>query len=415
MRILILSKSGDALGIAHRMQLEGNQVKMYIQDARYRNAGQGLVERVPSWRPHVLHSDLVICDMVGFGKQQDTLEKFGKPVLMCNKFADMAELDRAKGMDLFNKMGVNTPETYTFNTPEEALDILDMWEDPGYVLKPFGNIDTGKTYVIENERDYEWALSTYKPEQKLIVQKIVNGIEVSTEGWYNGRQWIKPFNHTFEEKRFMPSNIGRNTGCMGNVVIPASEKSKLVQETVMRIEPWLKRINYRGCIDINCIVDSLNCYALEFTIRMGYDAIEALAEGMTEPLSDFLFEVALGIKKEMALKPGMFMAVRVSVPPWPMDEPDEDDKGRPIHGITSEALRHIFLTDAMLKDGEYQYAAGDGVVFKVTAQGATVKEAQSRINRSLTRTFVHDMQYRDDIGDRVKGDLAQLKDWGWIV
>lgn len=414
MRILILSKDGDALGIAHRMKLEGNEVKMFIQNTQYANAGKGLITRVSSWRPHVMQSDLILCDMVGFGKQQDTLEKFGKPILMCNKFADMAELDRGKGMELFYNFGIETPETYTFNSPEEALELLSLWEDPGFVIKPFGNLDTGKTYVIKNERDYEWALSTFEKGQKLLVQRIVDGIEISTEGWYNGRAWIKPFNHTFEEKRFMPGDIGRNTGCMGNVVIPASENSKLVQETIMRVEPWLKKINYRGCVDINTIVNATHAYALEFTIRLGYDAIEALTEGLLEPLGDFLFEVALGIKKEMKLKPGVFMAVRVSVPPWPMDEPEKEDAGRPINGISKEALKHIFLTDAMLKDGEYQYAAGDGVVFKVTAQGTNVKEASKRIERSLLRTHVHDMQYRTDIGTRVKGDVAQLKEWGWV-
>jgi len=409
-----MSKSGDALGIAHRMVLEGNQVKMFIEDTRYADAGKGLVERVAAWRPHVLKSDLVMCDMVGFGRYEETLEKFGKPVLMCNKFADMAELDRGKGMELFDKFGIETPETFIFNTPKEALDLLAVWEDPGFVIKPFGNIDTGKTYVIENQRDYEWALSTYKDNQKLLVQRTVEGIEISTEGWYNGREWIKPFNHTFEEKRFMSGGVGRNTGCMGNVVIPASSDSKLVQETIMLIEPWLKKINYRGCVDINTIVNATNAYALEFTIRIGYDAIEALAEGLMEPLGDFLFEVALGIKKSMELKPGVFMAVRVSVPPWPMNEPGKDDAGRPIHGINEQALKHLFLTDVKMENGEYVYAAGDGVVFKVTAQGSNVKEASNRINRSLEKVTVHDMQYRDDIGSRVKGDISQLKAWGWL-
>lgn len=415
MRILILSKTGDALGIAHRMVMEGNEVKMYIQDRKYARSGVGLVTRVASWRPHVLRSDLVICDMVGFGQYEKSLEKFGKPVLMCNKFADMAELDRGKGLDLFRKHGIEVPETMEFTSPKEALDAIEeLWEDPGYVLKPFGNIDTGKTYVVRNLEDAEWALTTYKDEQELLVQKIVEGVEVSTEGWYNGREWIG-FNHTFEEKNLFPGGVGRNTGCMGNVVIPASDSSRLVRETVIKLEPWLKKVRYRGPVDVNCIVTPLTAYALEPTLRLGYDAIEALTEGLTEPLGNFLFEVALGIRKEVPLRSGMFMAVRISVPPWPMAEPKEEDAGRPLHGISEEALRHVFLTDIMRdNNGNFVYAAGDGVVFKVTAYGKDVKETKSRVERSLEKTHMHDMQYRTDIGDRVRGDLAQLKEWGWV-
>ncbi|KKM60741.1 hypothetical protein LCGC14_1538710, partial [marine sediment metagenome] len=43
MKILILSKQGDGLGIAQRMQDEGHNVDIWIQDPRYKLSGKGIV------------------------------------------------------------------------------------------------------------------------------------------------------------------------------------------------------------------------------------------------------------------------------------------------------------------------------------------------------------------------------------
>ena len=72
---------------------------------------------------------------------------------------------------------------------------------------------------------------------------------------------------------------------MGNVVIP-THGNKLTDATIIKLAPFLKRISYRGPVDINTIVDEHRVYALEITARLGYDAIEALMEGLKEPVTD---------------------------------------------------------------------------------------------------------------------------------
>jgi len=414
MKILILSIDGDGLGIAHKLSQEDNEVKMYIQDPQYKKAGVGIITRVASWRPHIVWADLVICDMVGFGKYEETFRKLGKVVFSCNKFADSAELDRAKGIELFEKFGIDIPETYNFTSAKEAESIIDLWEDPGFVIKPSGNISTAKTYVCTNPAIYKWALTTIPEGTPLIVQKIVTGIEVSTEGWFNGRDWIQPFNHTFEEKRFMEGDKGPNTGCMGNVVI-TTHGNKLTDATIKRLTPFLKRIGYRGPMDINTIVTDDRLYALEITARLGYDAIEAIMEGLKEPVTDLFFETAIGVKKEMKVTADYMIAVRLSVPPWPHGEPDNESMGMPIIGINEHNLKHLYLTDAYRDEGEdYLYAAGDGAILKVTARGRDIREARSRVYRTINNLTIQDVQYRSDIGLRAEKDIKQLKDWGWL-
>lgn len=413
LKILFLSKEGDGLGIAHRLKTEGNDVEMFIQSKDFKLSGRGLVKQVSAWRPRIADADLIICDMVGFGRHEQLLRKTRAMIFGCSEMADLIELDRAKGMELFRKFNIDTPETYEFSSPEDAKQIAELWEPPGFVIKPNGNLDTGKTYVCRDKETYLWALSTLDSSTSMIVQKIIVGVEVSTEGWFNGRDWISPFNHTFEEKKFLVGDLGPNTGCMGNVVVKA-DGDKLVDETVKKLTPFMKAINYRGPIDINCIVNQDQLYGLEITARLGYDAIEALLEGLQESATDLFFETAAGIKKDMALSSDYMIAVRASVPPWPHGKPDDERVGMPILGLNEFNLKHVFLTDIYQEDDTYLYAGGDGVVLKATAHGLDIQTARNRVYRTLNNISIQDVQYRTDIGSRVMKDINLLKEWGWI-
>jgi phosphoribosylamine-glycine ligase len=210
------------------------------------------------------------------------------------------ELNRAKGMEMFERAGVTIPDTYEFDTPKAAAALTkhNGWGD-GWVVKPNGNISTAKTMTCRDERLWDRTLGKLSPECSGIVQRLVSGIEVSTEGWFNGTDFVTPFNHTFEDKRFLTGNLGVNTGCMGNIVLRA-DSDRLTAATVERVAPFLRMIGYRGPFDINCIVNESGAYALEATSRMGYDAVEALIEGLEEEAGTFLFDVASGTKKTMA-------------------------------------------------------------------------------------------------------------------
>jgi phosphoribosylamine--glycine ligase len=431
MRVLFVSKEGDGLGIAQRLALEGHNADVYVADDRFRLAGRGIVNRVSEWRPAARRADLIISDCVGLGRYERDVQSLGRPSIGFCAALDTIELDRRKGMELFERAGIKTPETYYFSNTAEALKLPSQhgWGD-GWVVKANGNISTAKTSVVKDEVLWPRAVRLLPPESSGIVQRIVSGVEVSTEGWFNGSSFVTPFNHTFEDKRFLAGDLGQNTGCMGNIVLRASDDSKLVRESILRTEPFLRMLGYRGPFDINTIVNESGAYALEVTSRMGYDAVEALAEGLDEPFGDFLFDIAMGTKKSMELTSDTMIAVRLSVPPWPMRRPDRDSGGESVLGIDEDTLVHLFLTDLEYKDGSYITAGGDGVLLKATAIGAVTPpkplnngkrsrpdytyEARRRVYRLLDKIKVSNKQYRTDIGARANGDIAQLKEWGWL-
>jgi phosphoribosylamine--glycine ligase len=426
MRILVMGKEGDGFGVAQRLAYEGHSVDVFCADKRFSRALRGIVNRVPSWPQAARRADLIICDCVGYGRYEDQIRELGRPFLGVNSLLDKIELDRLAGMEMFRRAGITIPETIPFANVAEAKSIPESseWRD-GWVVKPSGNISTSKTMVVKDQALWQHAVSQLPNPSSGILQRIIPGVEVSTEGWFNGMRFVRPFNHTFEEKRFLPGNLGCNTGCMGNVVLGVNS-NRLTKATVERVEDFLRMIGYRGPFDINTIVNETGAYALEATSRMGYDAVEALIEGLNEPAGEFFYDIAQGAKREMDLGEDPMIAVRMSIPPWPTRRPDSDSFGEPVMGLTDERLRHVFLTDVMKDGDEYVTAGGDGVLLKATATGAVERKsspkhnddytynARRRVYRTLDGISVSNKQYRNDIGSRVNADIAKLQSWGWM-
>lgn len=420
MKVLFISKSGDGLGVAHRIREEGHDVQVWIKEAAYANCGKGLVGRPASFRPHLASADLIICDMVGFGGLERLFKSYGKPVLSCNSLTDKLELDREAASILLEKLGVAQPPHESYNNIAEAKKALFQGDWKPVVLKPHGNKDTSMTTVCKEKELAEWVLSRFPASTPLTVQSFVKGVEVSTEGWWNGRDFIKPFNHTFEEKKFLQGNLGQNTGCMGNVVV-TSGSNRLTKETVEKLRPFLMKTTYRGPIDLNAIVTPEKAFVLEASCRMGYDAIEALLEGLREPVLDLLFETAAGTKKEMDITQDTMIAVRLSTPPYPMAKGGEKYAGEPILGVNRQNFKHLWFMDAYLTKEGFFTGGADGCILKATAHGRRntlksdlVGEARNRVYRTLDGLHVGSKQYRLDIGERVNGDWQKLKEWGWV-
>ena len=409
MKILILSTEGDGLGVADGLQKEGHEVVFWCRDQKHARDLKGIVSRTESWRPHVPSSDLIICDMVGYSHNLPTFQRYAKPVLSCNTIMDLLELDRVKAMKLAEALDIPTPTTYTFQNAREAKK--RPFKEEVYI-KPCGNKNPISTRRATCPAIYDYILSTLDPEEPVLLQEVVpEGVEVSTEGWFNGADWIHPFNHTFEEKKLM-SGGGVSTGCMGNVVVRA-EQDRLIQETLLKLTPFLRKASWKGPVDCNCILTKERPYLLEFTARMGYDAIEALMTGLREPIGTFLFEVATGVKKEMALTKDYMISVRLAAPPYPYTGKSAME-GQPLEGIVPENRKYIYLIGVMKQGDRLVTSGSDGIIAKVTATGRSVDEAQNRVYRTLSNIKGIDLFYRDDIGDRVPRDLRKLKEWGWL-
>lgn len=438
MLFLFISDYGKSISIADRIQREGNRCLFYINIEECRRAGNGIVEKHQcqellisdkEYNKKVLEKlldpkpDCVIVDMTGYGygKAADTIRKKGIPCIGTSEWADKLEKDRVFGIQVMKTMKIDQPKTYSFTDFDKAIKFVEDKNEP-FVYKPCGEVSTTTTYVAKGADDLIGMLEFYSKEQseEFELQEIKKGVEVSNEIWFNGTNVIN-INHTMEEKSLLPDGIGPKTGCMGSVVWEGSGESRLYKEGIAKMIPLLRKVKYVGCMDLNTIVDKEKIYGLEFTPRFGYDALFVFLEMYGGRLSNLFHGVSSGKLNSIKFRSPLGIGVDLSVPPNPMTNVKSDIyKDIPIIGLTPELLKHTWLSDVYKKDGKYVVAGNGGDVMCVTARGenmdsySPLRDATRRVYRTISNITVPDMMYRKDIGQRVEGDKAKLKAWGWL-
>ena len=433
---LIISKGGDSLSIAQRIESEGHKVNFYVNDEDKRAVGEGiiskskvtevLVSKEGTVNNSVLQKllkpepDCIIMDMVGegFGDVASML-KSKYPLIGGSKWGNRVELDRIYGTKVMRVSGINTPMTTNFSDYGKAISFVEE-TNKTYVYKPSGNQATTTTYVAEGPDDMIGMLEYYSGiKEPFELQERVNGIEVSTELWFNGKE-VLGVNHTMEEKRFMEGNLGVQSGCMGSAVWLGTQGSKLYKEGVGKLVPALKKVGYRGPIDLNTIVTKDKLHGLEFTARFGYDAICILLEMYRGKVNDLMYGMAAGINIPMKFKSNWGIGIDLSVPPYPLDIEPNLYKGILIQGINKYNLKHIWFYDIQKKDNRYMTSGNGGDICTITARGDEIgnyhplRDAKRRVMRTIHNLIIPDIQYRRDIGDRVYEEHKQLMKWGWL-
>jgi len=417
--ILIISKQGDGTPVALRLAAEGHTVKMYLEDPQVKHTLDGYENPGKVDSPHrsLAQYDLVLSDMVGSGALCDDLRRKGKLVLGGSSFADKLELDRSYGEKVARSLTqVKLPNSELVRTSKALLECLK--EKKAKVVKPFNNKSSSLTLVSNDKHNRTVSSIAKKQINELLpclVEDKVEGVEISTEGWFNGEKWVLPFNHTIEQKRFMEGDKGSNVGCMGNVVW-LTNGDRLTSKVLGPLVPLLKKMNYVGPLDVNCIVSDSNVYFLEYTARFGYEAIQTLSELLEGSLYDFLYRIASGKAGEVkGDSKQVAMGVRLSFPPYPVKHELDKLRGVQCLDIPNEARKHVWLADVMKLDGQEVLAGADGVIGCVTAKGVNVKECQRQVYSLIKRIIIcADVQYRSDIGSSVEDDKKRLMKWEWL-
>ena len=433
---LFISKNGDSLPLAQRVAEEGNKVNFYINDKDKRSVGDGvlrksnvvdiLVSKEGKLDLSVLKKllkpepDCIILDMVGIG-YGELASVLGKrfPQICISKWGNKIELDRLYGHKVMKISGINTPKTYGFNDYSKAISFVEEHNKP-FVYKPSGNQSTTMTYVARGADDLIGILEHYSGEKdEFELQEKVEGIEVSTELWFNGNDIIN-VNHTMEEKKFMEGNLGPNSGCMGSVVWLGDDRSKLFTEGIGRVIPALRKVDYRGPIDLNTIVTKDKLYGLEWTARFGYDAIFVLLEMFKGKVNELLYGIGSGVKISMNFKSSWGIGIDLSVPPYPLDVEPDLYKDILIQGVNRHNLKHIWFYDVKKEGNRYLTSGNGGNICTITARGDKIanyhplRDAKRRAMRTVNNLVIPDVQYRRDIGNRVYEDHKTLVKWGWL-
>ncbi len=442
MKYLFITNSGETMPIAARLKQEGQTVGVYIHNPKYGRNYDNMISKfkLPQLKSAVAASDLVVFDMnkpVETANDRNFQKVFGvrakngqgtfgpvadrirqsKPVLGASSWTEQLELDRNLGAIVAKKAGLRDPETMEFSSLTDGAKFL-RGKRTKWVFKPHENQDLDLTYVeylpgellSKFENEYQKRIGN---KIDYILQRRVDGVEISTEGWWNGKNWWG-FNHTMEDKTLMNDDLGPRIGSANNTVWVKTRRG-LGNDAFTNIAAQLKDSGYIGPLDINAIVDESDrkLRFLEFTPRLGYDAVYCLLSLLEGKVNDF-FTYAVGLNpRRPKFKKGFAASTRISVPPYPYETVELLDRAKGIE--VSGELANMWLEDVRY-DGRLKCAGADGILGVVTGTGKTIKAASESLYDNVDEIKIAGYgQWRTDNGVRAAKDYSQLKKWGLTV
>ncbi len=409
MRILILSHEGDALGLAEKMSAEGHEIYLFIKDPAHQRSGEGIVERVESWRPYIGEVDFIICDNQEFGFHEKVLQGSGVPIFSCS----LATYGLGKSLraqyELAGKLKWQTPLPTVFKGPRDSIkDLAHM--DGGIFLKRDVSMELPNRQVAE-----QFLIRT--TEGSLAIQPKIDGQQVRLCQWWNGSTWVKQGYLSFDEYGLT------NTGLLcptnrpaGSVVVPVPPNSHIL-DSLAAMKPFLAATTYRGPVSVNTIASGTGLKILSIRCGMHFDSTDALFDGIPgEILAETMFSCANGDLEELPLGSDPLVAIRVSTPPWPFAEATGEFLGAKVLGLTDEVRRHLSFRGLYKAedDDSIRLSAGDGVVLKASANGQDIKWAAKRAYKTIQGLQIPFKQYRSDIGTRAQIAMDKLTEWNLL-
>jgi len=429
-KFLIRSDYGESLPLALRLLDEGNEVKFSIAEVKARDIGDGLVEKPSTFESAVQWADLVVFDS-NASPLPDEAERVRpyRPVVGTSALSVRLEEDRQFAIETARRAGLTVPDSKEFSGPRawsKARDFLESLRGKeAWVWKPNGEAPA-QTYVAHDVPELYRMLDYWKKlyEQaeetpSFILTPKIEGIEVSTECWFNGHNFFLP-NHTIERNRLMCGDLGEKTGCCGNVVWLAPN-SDLVRELLYPLRSVFEG-KYYGPLDVNAIIEpGSGPVFLEFTPRFGYDAVFAFMELIKDDFGGLLYAMATGHDWDGNIDEGFAGAVRIHIPPFPEghegDVASNPSVGVPIFGYDPDKFsKHVSPIEVKLNvDGEPVTSGPDGYSFVVSALGETPELAMQNAYRHTKSLRIPCMRYRNDLAESVQKVYDDLESTGLLT
>lgn len=124
MKILLISKTGDGLGVLYKFYKDGHDTKAFIRNANCRKKLKNVISKVNTinegleWNP-----DLVVFDSFGLGKFGDKIKSEGKKIFGASLLADKLLFDKEFASKKYEQCGLK------FGKDGEEITIGRTYED----------------------------------------------------------------------------------------------------------------------------------------------------------------------------------------------------------------------------------------------------------------------------------------------
>lgn len=461
-KVLYITNDFLAPDLALRIKNEGHDIAIAIKEENI-DVLKGTLKRIPyeTRLEYAKSCDLIIYDDKGDG-EPDKLRSEGLSVIGGGKLTDMMELDRVKANKAAESCGLLVPKVVEVKDLQTAKEHIKK-EGGKWVLKQMGGLDSikGLNGVAKMKDSEDLIVKIDKlikvwPEglkQEFILQEKIEGHEFACGSYWNGEEFQKDregdeiCEENWEHKPLMAGGMGEATGEQFTVMRYIKAKdSKIFKETLDKLRPLLKKIDFRGDFDVNCIITEKGPYFLEFTPRMGVPATSAQIAIQQTDWFDFLKAMADGIQvEEYTYNKGYCIVSWLYTKPFPsisskrvtemaekmlgsskdpcdiaelMSYKMNDSYGLPVlfnEKLTAEELNNLHFDCVMFDRGQLKISNSDGYIMTVTSMGNTVDEAADRLEHILKKVVVPGIFWRNDFKKcnyhKSRNDLIE---WGYL-
>ena len=196
--------------------------------------------------------------------------------------------------------------------------------------------------------------------------------------------------------------------CPANVVDDATMR-RIEREVLVPIVDVLKRedIDYRGVLYAGLMLTHAGPKVLEFNVRFGDPAVQALMVRMKAHLSELLWRTVTSALADADLNwdPRPSCCVVLAAEGYP----GTSEKGHPIEGLDEvEAMRDVVVFHASSRrDAQGRIVTGGGRCLSVVALGDTLADARRLANQAAERIQFKGKVYRRDIGAGALAEASQ--------
>jgi phosphoribosylamine--glycine ligase len=322
-RILGITETCDLGSLYLRLMADGHEVRVTVSEPLAVGTMAGMVPRAENWRDELAwvreagDDGVILFEAVGFGALQDELRRDGYNVIGGSAFGDRLENDRAFGLDLLARVGLQVAPAVDFSDIAAAL--ADLEARPRRCVFKLA-ASAGETFVgsFDDGRDVAALLRLrgLAPGERCLLMDHIEGVETGIGAYFNGERFLRPACLDWEHKRFFAGDMGELTGEMGTVATYDSS-DRLFEATLAPLEPLLKEAGHVGYLNLNTIINEAGIWPLEFTCRFGYPGFAVL-----EPLQALgwpeLFQSM--IRRDAPRFPtrtGFSVCIVLSTPPFP--------------------------------------------------------------------------------------------------
>lgn len=238
------------------------------------------------------------------------------------------------------------------------------------------------------------------------------GIEVEVVAWFNGNNFIAKF-IAFNYPRLLTGNLGVNITSAGYVAVFGTEKSKLVEETLMPLEKFLRKAGHRGVFSVTVIVDDKGVsYIKDVTANLNRPWTQALYANINKRNSaSIMMDMFNENSKPIQYIDKYVAGVLVSIPPFPYTHPEALVE---VKGVNPQNIKHIWQMDMFKAADKYYTGRMGGNVGFTTSRGSTPEEAARRAYRVISNISIDNIQYRTDIGKGINEKVFNLTRLGMV-